>query len=357
MTHFSQIIYMDSLTSKGLSSRPPSARIQSNQVTVTERIEKLGKEWRSLPADTLLDGESLAHLIEAIKTAPDYDHVSDLFGTGTTNKEQNLYLLMTAVDSANISASNKHTLLKLLNNELATSVGKHSYFNKAEKRENQVLAQAREWKENAWEKNISVLSGLGQARELTLGNTHFSIENTTAGMTKNGIIAHDCLAYALQKNNRQLMYDYRSVTFTAENIQAQLIKIQKNYEQNQLASADGTSSFDVLKNVVSSNYAMQIDESVKTVSQLSSMLADYIQKSACMLDSTVAGGIFAATLRQPIVFVKKNVTGELVFNVLNQDGILIHQGNHLDGINIDLTDARYVHNSDGLHFERMIGVR
>lgn len=194
------------------------------------------------------------------------------------------------------------------------------------------------------------VSVAANADTLSIAGKQFVIENTSG-------MEHNCLAYALQKDNASLDRNYRRTTFSSENIKAQLVKTQSYYSQNQLRSNDGMSDFDVLLEAVRTNYDMTINASIKNIDSLSKALANHIQQTDCMLDGPIAGGIFASTSKQPVIFVKQDPYGELAFNVLDQEGRLIHQGDSLDTVPASLlNNAKYVHNSNGLHFERMVRV-
>lgn len=320
-----------------------------NQSKILAEIESVGKALRELPTGADSSGfvDVFKRYIDAINQAPDRDHVSELFESGTTNREENLYLLMTTVDSANVTDEAKTDLLGLLNNELAKSRGAYSYFNKVAEIEKGIKSPVIEGKP-------SLLFASNRTRALNTSSLNiegqqFNIENTPG-------MKNDCLAYALRSDNSDLASGYRSRFFTVANIKSQLNRMVAQHARNEQSNSedDLTLDLNLAVNQVQAGYDITIPEHVSSIEELSWVLAKHIQQTNCFLDSAIAGGVFANAYKQPIVIVSKNTVGASVFYVLNSNGELMHQGIDLGKHRLD--NAKYIFNRTGVHFERMVPI-
>jgi len=162
------------------------------QPQILEEIESVGKTLRELPTGSDSAGlvDVFKRYIDAVNQAPDRDHTSGLFGKGTTNREENLYLLMTTVDSANVTDEAKTYLLGLLNEELEKSRGADSYFNKVAEIEKGIQSPVVEGKS-------SLLFAPNRTGTLRIEGQKFNIENTPRER-KVGRLASDFLPYPPQ---------------------------------------------------------------------------------------------------------------------------------------------------------------
>jgi hypothetical protein len=343
----------------GLSSTVGASSKTSpqKQSEIKAGIGRLGDFLRGLPMDANFDNDvkpAIEQWIKVINHAPDQQRTSDLFGGGTTNKEENLYLLMTAVDSANLSKNQQGILLAILNKELARGRGTDSYFGKVQEIEKKITAPVTDSLLSLSNRTSSLP---WRTNTISIGDQEFNIEHTT------GAGKSDCLAYALQSDNVPLADNYRAVLFTSKNIENQLnrlIAAHNNLNVLNNSYDDSTTDLDVAKIQVLAGYqtrnGIQIPKDTDSIPKLSQVLATHIQKSGCLLDAAIAGGIFADIYKQPIVIARKDNKNELVFNVLSSKGELIYQGRDLDKVGISLHNAKYIFNHADNHFERMVPV-
>jgi len=341
------------LVKSRIDSPSPLSQKQSppTQSSILKKIESVGKALRELPtgADSTGFVDGFKGYISTINQAPDRDHSSGLFGTETTNREENLYLLMTAVDSANVTEKTKKDLLQLLNDELAKSKGANSYFNKIDEIEKGLKSPVVAGKPSLLFPSQRKLAL--EPRTLNIEGQQFNIENTSG-------LKNDCLAYALRSDNHPLISGYRSRIFTVANIQDQLNRIVGQHARNEQSNSedDLTTDLNFAINQVKEGYNVAIPDNVNSMDELSRVLAKHIQHNDCFLDSFIAGGIFAKEYKQPIVIVSKNTVGASVFYVLNANGELVHEGKDLSKFNNELDNAKYIFNETGVHFERMVPV-
>ncbi len=353
-----QPIELKPLNKASQIGQPPiEEKPQAEPRSIAFRIGEFGDTLLKLKKGTEFKTheDTFMELLNHIHHRPPTDcQDSGLFGSETSIQEELIYLLSTAIDSArNLSSNDRKTLRGRLNDSMIELMRKGSYFQNAVDIENKIVGARRfpmsepvifigtTPPNRTRTPDLPPTKDVAKKSGLNINGTTYHIHPTTAGRSGNAV-AFDCLAYALQPNNDELTPGYRKIIFTKENIESQLTKLSVDIDINDL------------QRLILTNYPKLKVETPVTISSLSEALAKHIQSSNCMLDFTIAGGIFAAERKQPIISVTRHPDDFLTFNVLNKEGQLIYQGDDLSKVEDEITNAKFIHNSNGVHFERML---
>jgi hypothetical protein len=143
--------------------------------------------------------------------------------------------------------------------------------------------------------------------------------------------------------------------FTAKNIEDQLNRIDARFRQNDPSQKTKDESLTALRTSIRNNYGEDVgnlaDDAVD-ITALSKLLSVHIQTSHCMLDSTIAAGVFAQHLGRPIVTVTNSHNKTTGSNQLDYRAVA-DDGTPVDFSEVEAQDAAFVHYNNHNHFERM----
>lgn len=316
----------------------------ADQSGIQKGIDDMWLQLQRNPGDSKTHAANLQKVMTQINSAKDARHASSIFGSAATNREENFYLLSTLLQDAQVPETLKTDLRESLNKNFADLTRKGPVPDKAVAVEMQVLRAAGEIVKSRPVQAAAKQPVATPARQLTVGTQKFTIETTTGGGS------NDCLAYALRAKNEGLDRNYRASTFTEANIGQQLLRMQQRMLDNEVAEGD---SVIMLRTSIEANYDRINLDGASDIQSLSKILAQHIQETRCMLDSSIGGGVFAAAMEQPLVIVNQPDTGPMAFSVFNSNGHAVYQGSQLESVGIDLSAAKYVHHNNRGHFERM----
>jgi len=336
----------------------PADKPEVTQSTIVKSFDGLLLAMRETPADVPKLRRMLLTVFGEIHAAKDADHVSALFGSGATLRDDNICVLQTLIDSGNISDESKAELKTLLKEKCAELSGAGgSSLDKILRIQEQVLADGAAALKGKPTSVAAAQSVTTPISKLTVEGREFTIEKTTAGSRDGVHGANDCLAYSLQADNAPLAENYRATVFSQPNIEAQLARMLAQTESGGAARHGDAPAFQAVCAAVMENYpgAREL-ATAANVRELSTALAQHIQTSGCMLDGDVAGGVFAARLGQPIVVVSQRASGNS-YNVFDAVGTPIFKGSRIGDVDNNLLDgAKFIHLKNGNHFERMLPV-